>query len=390
MVLAANSLQSAQNFTRSKPALLAALEKVPVTSSFEAARIKFRFDRFAQTVHVLKQLALQNRGMPGKKNIFWLGRGFIGISPTEFTYKGRQQNDLFLHQATNLLVEARQTLFVFYPPGGSIRSEIALAANAPPSSPDPFGQNINLGVFVSETGGHFYDGNDIENEMVQAQASASPYYTLTYQPYQPNLTPANAAFQRIQVSVRSPGMHVLASAGYFASAGPEPIEAILRQRAELAQAAASTIAFQSSGLTVRSLIQHPDSGTELVTFALRSTHLVWHPGRNGTSTADVTCAVASLSSSSQILGFTVRSISIVAPTQSAALLVSSGTLVSLLVNVPPRTVRVRVVVQAADNGWISSVDLDRAALDAAPATRTPDPTLIQRSLDPTAPPIQKH
>jgi hypothetical protein len=168
MVLAANSLQSAQNFTRSKPALLAALEKVPVTSSFEAARIKFRFDRFAQTVHVLKQLALQNRGMPGKKNIFWLGRGFIGISPTEFTYKGRQQNDLFLHQATNLLVEARQTLFVFYPPGGSIRSEIALAANAPPSSPDPFGQNINLGVFVSETGGHFYDGNDIENEMVQA------------------------------------------------------------------------------------------------------------------------------------------------------------------------------------------------------------------------------
>jgi hypothetical protein len=190
--------------------------------------------------------------------------------------------------------------------------------------------------------------------------------------------------------VRSPGMHVLASAGYFASAGPEPIEAILRQRAELAQAAASTIAFQSSGLTVRSLIQHPDSGTELVTFALRSTHLVWHPGRNGTSTADVTCAVASLSSSSQILGFTVRSISIVAPTQSAALLVSSGTLVSLLVNVPPRTVRVRVVVQAADNGWISSVDLDRAALDAAPATRTPDPTLIQRSLDPTAPPIQKH
>jgi VWFA-related protein len=386
MVLAANSLQAAQNFTRSKAALLAALDKVPVASSFEATSGAFGYDRFGQTVNALEQLALQNRGVAGKKDIFWLGRGFIGIRPIDFTYKSQEQADQFLHRATNLMVEARESLFVFYPPGGSIRSQVALAANAPPDSRNPFAQNINLGVFVSETGGHFYDGNDIGREMAQAQEAAAQYYTLRYQP---NFAPANGAFQSIQVSVDRSGLQIAAPAGYFAPASAAPIEAIRTELAELSQAAQSTIAYHGSDLTVRSLIRHPDSGTELVTIALRSTHLVWHPGSNGKSSADVTFAAASLSSSGQVLGYTVRSISITSPTQNPALLTASGTLVSILVHVPPRTARVRVVAQAADNGWISSVDLDRATLDAAPATRTPDPTLIQRSFDPAAPTTQK-
>jgi VWFA-related protein len=386
MVLAANSLQAAQSFTRSKAALLAALERLPVASSFEATSSDFSFDRFAQTVDALEQLALQNRGMPGKKNIFWLGRGFIGIRPSDFTYKSQEQADQFLHRATNLMVQARQSLYVFYPPGGSIRSQVALAANAPPDKRNPFGQNISLGVFVSETGGHFYNSNDIGHEMAQAQASAAQYYTLSYQP---NFAPANGAFQPIQVSVDRPGLQILAPAGYFAPVSTAPIEAIRTQLAALAQAARSAIAYHSSDLTVRSLIRHPDSGTELVTIALRSTHLVWHPGKDGTSSAVVTFAAASLSSSNQILGYTVRSVSITAPTQTPALLPVSGTLVSILAQVPSRTARVRVVAQAADSGWIGSIDVDRATLDAAPATRTPDPILMKRSFDPAAPIRQK-
>jgi hypothetical protein len=50
-----------------------------------------------------------------------------------------------------------------------------------------------------------------------------------------------------------------------------------------------------------------------------------------------------------------------------------------MLRVPRKTRRVRVIIQAVDDGRIGSAELDRRAIEAAPATETPRPELKQRA-----------
>ncbi len=48
----------------------------------------------------------------------------------------------------------------------------------------------------------------------------------------------------------------------------------------------------------------------------------------------------------------------------------------LTVRVPGKTQSIRVVTETANGGRIGAADLDRKALDAAPATPAPEPQLL--------------
>jgi len=64
------------------------------------------------------------------------------------------------------------------------------------------------------------------------------------------------------------------------------------------------------------------------------------------------------------------------PTQDPAHLAELVTRLQFTIRVPRKTQSIRVVAETAKGGRIGAADLDRSAIDAAPATPTPEPQLI--------------
>jgi VWFA-related protein len=373
MVLGNDALESIQNYTHSRAALLTALASVPASSPYKATSEDDYQERFVQTVFALEQIALLNNGVPERKNILWLGPGFTNIHPADYTYQAQQEYFRFLRQATNSLVKVRASMFVFYPPGNSMKAQTVRSANAALGKSEPFAEVINLGIFVKETGGKlFYGRNDGDGEIRDAQALGSASYTLTYRPPQ---NPTDRSFRHIEISMRDRSLHVLTKAGYFGPIGDDAADIQSSELVSLADAAQSTIPYSTLKMTVRNLVRHPDSGTVQFTIALKSSRLLWNRAKDETSTTDAAFAAVSLSKQRNILASSLKMLTITAHTQNPKLLPATLTPVPITVHVPRNTAKVRVLVQAAEGGWLGSVDLDQGRLAAAPAAPTPNPPL---------------
>ncbi len=148
--------------------------------------------RMSQSIEALQQIALQNKGLPGRKNILWVGNGGPSIPMDSSDPLYEKSMRFYAHGTTNMLVDARMSLFLIDPKGVIGRPEPGLLAawRAPVWSDtteeiagDPFAGSINFGMLVHDTGGvYFHDHNDVDAEMHEAQELGSDYYTLTYQP----------------------------------------------------------------------------------------------------------------------------------------------------------------------------------------------------------------
>ena len=114
--------------------------------------------------------------------------------------------DQKMHATTNMLVDARMSLFVIYP-GLKVGHFVNFGGTSPITrfnrggrrsrinSDNPFAQEFNFGVFVNETGGKlFYNRNDVDAEIGRSQLLGSEYYTLTYQPHGGNEDGSSSRF----------------------------------------------------------------------------------------------------------------------------------------------------------------------------------------------------
>ena len=158
----------------------------------------------------------------------------------------------YVRDTTNMLVDARISLFVIYPGlqvhgmGMSI-SEMSADADIGDDN-DPFSGDINFGVFVNETGGNlFYNSNDIAGEMKKSQELGSEYYTLTYRPQEGQ---ANGKFRRIRVTLRNSTLRALTKAGYFAPDESAPDDPRQQAMVNIAEAVRSTIPFRALNLKI--------------------------------------------------------------------------------------------------------------------------------------------
>ena len=79
MVLGNQSLEMVQGYTRNKADLLSALNHVSVALPYKLMSSSFYGERFGQSIDALQQIALQNKGVPGRKNIVWIGHGGPGV-----------------------------------------------------------------------------------------------------------------------------------------------------------------------------------------------------------------------------------------------------------------------------------------------------------------------
>ncbi len=158
MVLRDRSLQMMQGYTRSKTDLLAALEDVQTEVPYKKMNFAFDGERFGQSLDALQQIALQNRGISGRKNIVWVGHGSPSLFSGNFAAPMLSKIDQYVHDTTNMLVDARISLFLIFPglsANGPPVSVIDLSAHNKIGDDDPFSGDINFGVFVNETGATF-------------------------------------------------------------------------------------------------------------------------------------------------------------------------------------------------------------------------------------------
>ena len=384
MVLGNNSLELLQGPSRDKEELLSALAHLPPAIPYKWARDPFIEERFDESIDALQQIALQNKGVPGRKNIIWVGMGSPSFSTANLTQPVVHELQRYMHAATNMLVDSRTSLFVIYPglkighfvnlSGESPLSRSAVDAEADMNSRNPFAEDINFGVFVNETGGNlFYNRNDVDAEIGRSELLGSQYYTLTYQPHSDI---EDGKFRQIRVTLRNPNLRAVTKTGYYAPDKSARVSPRQQTLINLSEAARSTIPLNGLDLSVSSVVRHPDTHTAEVNVLLRPKGVGWEGIDNGKSSASITVAVASLNRNEQILASKVERLVLEAPTQDPSHLEKLVTPLHLTVRTPRKTERIRVVIESANGGPIGAAEVGRAALDASPQAPAPEPQLI--------------
>ncbi len=380
MVLGNQSLEMVQGYTRNKEDLLYALDHVPAAVPYKMMNGAFYAERFGQSIDALQQIALQNEGVPGRKNIVWVGHGGPSIYTGALVGPIVDELNQYVRDTTNMLVDARISLFVIYP-GLPVRGPALTMSEGSADADigddaDPFAGDINYGVFVNETGGKlFYNRNDVDREIKRSQELGSEYYTLTYQPHEGD---ADGKFRRIRVTLRDPNLHAVTKAGYFAPNRNAPVDARQQTMVNLVEAARSTIPFQALNLTIEGVVRHPDTRTIEFTVLMKSRNDNWEPSDNGESTTNLMLAAVSVARSSDILASKVESLIVTANTQDATRLAEMPARLPVMIRLPRKTQFVRVVIQTRESDRIGTVELDRKTIDAAPEAPTPQPKLIPR------------
>lgn len=379
LVLGNGSLEMVQGYTRNKADLLYALDHVPAALPFRLTNGAFYGERFGQSIDALQQIALQNKGIPGRKNIVWVGHGGPGLFTERLAGAVVDELHEYVHDTTNLLVDARMTLFVIYPGlrvNAGAFSWSATSAGAEIGDDDPFAGDINFGVFVNETGGNlFYNRNDIASEIKRLQELGSEYYTLTYEP---ETGRADGKFRRVRVTLRDPALRALTTAGYFAPSNAAPGARRQKGMTEIAEALQSTIPLPALTLTTENLVRHPDSGRVEFSAVLRTNNIVWQTADDAKSTLDLTLAAASLDESGHILASKLEAVTVSRDSQDARRLAETPVRMSVRLRVPAKTLRVRVVVQTAQDGRLGAVQLNSEVMAAAPQAPTQKPGFISR------------
>jgi VWFA-related protein len=384
MVLGNQSLEMVQGYTRNREDLLSALHHVPAALPYKM-NAPFNSERFIQSVSALQQIALQNKGIPGRKNIVWVGHGSPDIGAADegdVIGKSPEWVSRYMRHTTDLLVDARITLFVLYLsvceglPCDALKeaAEFATEATLTQRGGDPFSGGLNFGVFINDTGGKlFFNRNDVAGEIKDSQELGSNYYTLTYQPQE---NPVEDTFRHIRVTVRNRDLRVITKTGYYP---PEPVGTIESQRhviTDINEAALSSVPLQNLKMTLGSVVRHPDTGTAEFIVDLGLKDLTWQQNEEGKSTASLRLAAVCMTAQRGIAASKLERVTVQSPTEDALLRSKYITRVSLSLRLPRSTKNVRIVMQTLEGGRLGSVDLDRKTIDAAPASPTPEPTLI--------------
>ncbi len=382
MVIGNNTLELVQGFTHNRADLLEALQHLPPAIPYKEMNGFFFWDRFQQSIDALQQIALQSKGVPGRKNVVWVGHGGPNITLIGPDLTGQDIADLkqYVHDTTNMLVDSRITLYVIYP-GLKMRRDMTTSmmdSGMDIGDDDPFNGDINFGVFANETGGKlFFNRNDVDKLIARSELLGSEYYTLTYQPQDPE---DNGKFRRIRVTVRDRSLRVVTKAGYYAPQRYQVDDPRQQTMTNLVEASQSSIPFEALGVHVSSIVRYPDTSSAQLTVQLRAMDLHWLLGDSGRNSANLILAAVSFDKSHNVLASKIleENLSPREPQADAPLndVANVLTTMPITVRVPRKTQKVRVIVETELGGRIGSAEVDRKLIDAAPTSPTPEPKLI--------------
>ncbi len=310
----------------------------------------------AESLGALEQIAQASRGVPGRKNVIWVGDGFPSLGTSDVGVQISDHVHANLRKLTQVMLAARVTLYIIGPTLKAMQPETietGVDAEAPADTGVQVNQNdIQFASLAAPTGGHAYTNrNDMDREIGQSVASGANYYTLSYIPTDTSDNPKK--YRKIRVDILRPGLLAATRDGYFQQP-LEPASAAAPSEKQLAfdlyGAALSNLAYTDLHLTA----ERKDAGSFILHAAARD--ITWRELPDGRRHADLVLLAVCLSAKNKVLA---RTASTLGSNTQATLGQMSGAPTSLPMQVspPPGTARIRFVVRDMQSGRVGTADL---------------------------------
>jgi VWFA-related protein len=352
-----------RDFTQDRDALISVLNK-------HSGDVVWRYDsngrtgeqasqNMAATLGAIERVSQAMRGVPGRKNVLWVGDGFPPVNMSDTGRTTANEIAANLRHLSNVMLHARVTLSIA---GPTLKGHQAVTIETQSdsdmmSSGGYDGLNISQGGIAFSglappTGGRAYTNrNDLDGEIAESIAAGSSYYTLSYRPTNASNNPK--AYRRIRVEVTRPGLTVQTRDGYF----EEPA-----QTATPVNISTQQLAFDLNGAAIS-----PLTYTDLHLTAERGSHgnftlhatardLTWHDLPDGRRHADVVLLAACLSARGKLLSKNFATLGSYTEASLASIGISTAAL-PMHVAAPPGTSRIRFVARDLASGRVGTADI---------------------------------
>ena len=253
------------------------------------------------SLQAIFSLALQQRSLPGRKLVIWLGLG----GPT-LRFRVQRHEDLvkplaerlppaqrYQQEITDLLIDARITLDLIGPGGGGDPMNPVAVAQQVDSY--RFDNDFGFSGYISATGGERKNSNDVRGEIQTSIEYGTMYYTMSYRPINHDF---NGEFRRIRVTVKGhPEWTVLTKAGYYSMqyGGEKDLEH--QAASDLGVATFEAMPFSAIGAALVKIERIKGTEKARFTFQLDPDDLQWHTDSTAkVREADVAVSGAALGS----------------------------------------------------------------------------------------------
>jgi VWFA-related protein len=320
-------------------------------------------DILAYNLGALEQIAHAMRGVPGKKNVIWAGKGFPTVEPSAIGSQAADEVFSNLRKLSGDLLQARITLTVL---GASLQApnrpqniethqdELEALGNAFDFTTLDVDGTLRFADLAAPTGGRAYQNrNDLDGELAEAVASGENYYTLAYRPTNTSDDPAK--YRKIRVEVSRPGLHVQTRDGYYPvpvrdPAAEPPAPSKQQLVFDLYGTAVSTVPFLGLHLTPAKL-----SGSQYA-LTLPASELGWKRLPDGKLVANSVVLAVYFGATGKNLGHTFDAIGSDTMSTEAQLLGRELTF-RTKVTPPIGTARIRFVVRDTYSSRVGAADV---------------------------------
>jgi VWFA-related protein len=319
-------------------------------------------DGMVKTLGALTQIASSVRGVPGRKNVIWVGTGYRNAS--DLNNLSNVDNDKVkaaIQTVTDRMLLAHVTLYMIDPEGVIARD---------PGNPDSLGNGMpgdpasgygaysaGLGFenFVSTTGGRIFAGrNDVDAEIGQTAIEGTKYYTLSYVPTSAN--DAARPYRKILVKVNDSSLRVITRDGYFG--GEEKVDTVAPNtvKKQPKQLLFDLTAAARTKLVYNGLHIEPVHTKDGYVLKVKASDLTWAPQPDGSRLAEVTVVAVGYSNRDKELGQHAAELKeqidasdVIGPQSQVGFAFPFA--------VPAGTSRVRIVMRDAGTGTMGSTDV---------------------------------
>ncbi len=305
-----------RDYTTSKKEVIDALDHHFIAYPWRSNG-SWQSEQISQAFASLRQVAQATAGHRGHKNMIWIGRGFPSIQMQNMLDVDREALETAIAACTNMLRDARITLYTVDPAGMSAApTETDINGG---TMDDPFGGEVDFNALATATGGRtFMNRNDVDNLIGKSVRDGSEFYTLAYKPTTRSDDPAR--FRAIRVVMKDPHLIATTREGYYVQpASPPPVKTATASSGtpvagtdendlavDLNSAADSTMVYDGLPLTVTRDTANPNQ----FTIHLAASGLDWTAGGEATPRVQLALVVSSFDRKGKLLNRDARMLNV--------------------------------------------------------------------------------
>jgi VWFA-related protein len=357
MVMGQKRLELLHDYSRDAGALLRSLQHrhAELPFSLMHAELTGMGERFGKTLWALQQIAAANDHFAGRKNVIWIGPGFPAVNSETMDWNSRQTLQKAVTLTTNLLFEARLSVYTLDSRGLQVT---------------PYWSDATISELIFEsvataTGGRIFTHRNSLDEVIEKSSDeGAAYYGVGYYPTNHDW---DGKFRKIQIVARGKGLQVIARKGYFAVADTTPTDEQIDS--VLSRAVMSPLTYRSLDVHAAFIASAADFGRFSIEVGRRG--LDWKRQPDGKRRSEVTVATVMVESDDRVAAQKVRQLEVLVDDDVFEKQWDKPVVFSMQSPMPRDTTHVRIAVRDAENGHIGTVDLPRELPPVAKSSPIP-------------------